>query len=121
MKITNEAELKQILPQDLQEALEKARNDVTLMQAETRRLLNLRNSLEKDVFTKSDEVNKIEERISILEKEKTAAEVRAEKANDEAQKAEKNLSLLTNTCKYLVEESKELKERLEKVDAILKS
>ena len=122
MKIINEiSDPKIILPEELQNAIEKARNDVTLMQAETRRLLGLRNNLEKDVFTKHDEVSKLQEHITRLESEKNESETRAEKAHTEARKAEENLALLTKNCKYLIEESKVLKERLDKVDAILKS
>lgn len=121
MQITNEiSNPKPVLPEDLRAAVEKARNDVTLMQAETKRLLNLRNSLEKDVYAKHEEISKLEDRIRNLETEKSSAESRRDKAEEEAVKAERELEQLTKSCRVLIDETRELQEKLQKVDAILK-
>src|ERR1035437_2740590 len=66
------------LPEDVEKAVEVARNNITLMQVETTRLIKLKSQLEKDIAVFAAQKKTLEDSNKILEEKQIKLEAEAQ-------------------------------------------
>lgn len=104
------------LPNDLSQAIEKAKNDVLLINADIIRLQKLKSELERDIQTKANKITELDEQVKSAEATELEATTRATQAQHDAREAMNKRDAFSQEAQVLIKSVDELRFKLAKVE-----